>query len=225
MQNSPSSSSMKIFLERETMRPDDEENEDTQTKQQTQAQIDGAKAIKAALLGLGMPSADQIVQEWRKVLFVRGKAKDLPRALYLLKRSVHKATEAGEPIVRPSESGRWLGLIIAEEETIQRKIQGVTVENSERERRKHEERNIKDFETQPNWLAMAAKLKALKAIGNWSDLLGKAIALGRVSTLIMHKAQVEAQDQGLNPEEWQGMIQAARSGIQSRQGRQIGQDG
>ena len=204
------------------MRPDDEENE---CNQPSEREIAGTKAIKKLLMELGMPSADPIVQEWRKVLLVRGKAKDLPRALYLLKRSVHKATEAGEPIVRPSESGRWIGLIISEEETIQRRIEGVTVENSERERRKQEERNIKDFETQPNWLATAAKLKALKAIGNWSDLLGKGIALGRVSTLIMHKAQVEAQDQGLNPEEWQGMIQAARSGIQSRQGRQIGQDG
>jgi hypothetical protein len=213
---------MTIFLEKENQMREDEEN---QVRQPSDREIAGSKAIRKLLMELGMPSADAIVEEWKKVLLVRGQAKDLPRALYLLQTAVRKATDSGEPIVRPSESGRWLGLIIADEEAIQRRISGVTVENSERERRKQEERNIKDFETQPNWLAMAVKLKALGAIGTWSALLAKAIGTARVSTLIMHKALVEAQEQGKTKEAWADFIKAARSGTHSRQGTQNRQHG
>jgi hypothetical protein len=68
--------------------------------------------IQRALIGLGIENSIAVVDEWRIVLSERGKCTNVESAIDLLRECVHLADEEGSPIVRPSESGPWIGKIL-----------------------------------------------------------------------------------------------------------------
>ncbi len=105
--------------------------------------------IQRTLRGLGIESAMTFVDEWRDVLRDRGQCSNLQQAIELLRECVRRADDEKKPIQRPSESGKWIGLILKErEEKLQTEQQPprTTSRNLSQEIEDAQEREMRDPE-------------------------------------------------------------------------------
>jgi hypothetical protein len=95
--------------------------------------------IQNTLRALAMEHSLTIVDEWREVLRVTGKCKNLKEAINLLTECVHASEIAGERIEKPKHSGKWIWSVFAQRLKISRQNEIALQEQRERERRRQEE--------------------------------------------------------------------------------------
>lgn len=80
-----------------------------------------------------------IVDEWREVLRVTGRCKNLQEAIELLLEIVHASEVGGDRIEKPKHSGKWISLVLTQRAIIARQTEIAEHEERERERRRQEE--------------------------------------------------------------------------------------
>lgn len=160
--------------------------------------------IQRVLIDLGMLSTPSVVEEWANVLRHRGKAQDVDQAIEILRSAVELADDAGTPIKRPSDGGAWVGQVARRREID--RLPFIDPNAHDQQRRQIEAlrlQKIKDQETDPKWIRRAMACAARMAKGTWSNYLTAGLKQGRVSFLIMDKAEKEAaayeQNQGVQP--------------------------
>jgi hypothetical protein len=127
------------------------------------------KEIQTALRGLSLDSHMPAVDEWRDILRVTGRCKNLQEAIDLLHDCVFASEVGGERIERPKQSGVWISLVLASRQRIKAQNDAAAREQRERDLKRDEEsrRRSNDAATLLSRTALAAELvPALESTGD-----------------------------------------------------------
>jgi hypothetical protein len=117
--------------------------------------------IQRALIGLGIENSIAVVDEWRIVLSERGKCTNVESAIDLLRECVHLADEEGSPIVRPSESGPWIGKILKSRKE----------KEEDAKPKPTTSKNMTEIAYQTNEADMRSPERVAKFQSDWDDLI------------------------------------------------------
>jgi hypothetical protein len=146
--------------------------------------------IQRVLVGLGIESSMAVVDEWRTVLRERGKCGSLEEAVKLLRECIDRADVAKEPIQRPSQAGRWIGLIL--QERAEKQAKAARPPATDQQISEYQERDMRDpvriARFQASWDEL---IRLEKENGTFEDefhtgrrkFMGNDLVIGRIRDL------------------------------------------